>query len=184
MTRHRAIATGPLEKLSGDNQQIEYRCDMDLVTDRKLTISTRIRVEMQSLASSLEDQLKKASSQGSRPMGIAAGMTRLGKIELINAPVRSYYSSLQMDCRLLEESLLLRVRGRRYSSVAMATIQAKDPSPRIEICIEHEQGVALNIEIPVRYKRPGCFSTGEPTLTATTARWFLRECPVYLDANR
>jgi len=157
---------------------------MDLETDRARAISTRIRVEMQSLASSLEDQLKKVSSHCSSRMGIAAGMTRLGKIELINAPKRSDTPSLQIDWRMLEESLLLRVRGRRYSSVAMASIQARDPSPCIEIRIEHEKGGALNIEIPVRYKRPGCLSTGESTVTATTAHWFLGECPVYLDANR
>ncbi len=156
---------------------------MDLVTDRKLAISNRIRVEMQSLASSLEVQLKKSSSQGSSPMAIAAGMTRLRKIELINVPERSNISSLQMDCRMLEESLLLRVRGLRYSSVAMAAIKATDPSPCIEIRIEHEKGVAINIEIPVRHKRPDYLSTGESTVTATTAHWFLRECPVYLDAN-
>ena len=157
---------------------------MDLETDRTLAISTRIRVEMQSLASRLEDQLKKALSHRSSRLGIAAGMTRLRKIELINAPKRSDTPSLHMDCRMLEESLLLRVRGHRYSSVAMASIQARDPSPCIEIHIEHEKGVALNIEIPVRHKRPGCLSAGESTVTATTAHWFLRECPVYLDANR
>ena len=157
---------------------------MNLDTGRKLTISTRIRVEMRSLASSQEDQLKKLSSHCSRPMGIAAGMTRLGKIERINSPKQSDSPSLQMECRMLEEILLLRVRGRRYSSVAKAAIQARDLNPFIKIRIEHEMGVALYIEIPVRYKRPGCLSTGESTITATTARWFLRECPVYLDANR
>ena len=153
---------------------------MDLVTDHKLAISNRIRVEMQSLASTLEDQLTKVSSR----MGIAVGMTRLGKIEFIKAPERSDRSSLRMDCRILEESLLLRVRGHRYSSVAMAAIQATDPNPSIEIRVEHERGAALRIEIPVRCKRPGRLSTGESMVATTTARWFVGECPVYLDANR
>ena len=147
---------------------------MELVIDQKLAISNRVREEMQSLAIILKDQLTKGSSQGSSRMGIAAGMTRLRKIEFINTPERSDSSNSRMECRILEDSLLLRVRGRRYSSVAMAAIQARNPSPCIEIHIEHEMGVALNIEIPVRYKRPGCLSTGESTVTKTTARWFLR----------
>ena len=172
------------KELSGDSRRIDYRWGMDLMPERKLAVSNRVRMEMQSLASSLEFHLKKVSSQGSRRMRIAAGMTRLRKIEFIKAQERSNNTSLQMDCRKLEDSLLLRVRGRRYSSVAMAYIQATGPSPNIEIRVEHEQGVALKIEIPVRYKRLGCLSTGESTTTATTVRWFLRECPIILDASK
>ena len=174
MRLHRTIASYRLDELAGDHQLIDYRYDMELVIDQKLAISNRVREEMQSLAIILEDQLTNGSRQGSSRMGIAAGMTRLRKIEFINTPERSDSSNSRMECRILEDSLLLRVRGRRYSSVAMAAIQARNPSPCIEIRIEHEMGVALEIEIPVRYKRPGCLSTGESTVTTTTAHWFLR----------
>ena len=174
MRLHRTIASYRLDELAGGHQQIDYRYDMELVIDQKLAISNRVREEMQSLAIILEDQLTNGSSQGSSRMGIAAGMTRLRKIEFINTPERSDSSNSRMECRILEDSLLLRVRGRRYSSVAVAAIQARNPSPYIEIRIEHEMGVALNIKIPVRNKRPGCLSTGESTVTKTTARWFLR----------
>ena len=156
---------------------------MDPLTIHKPTISNRIRLEMQSLSSFLQLQLIEVSKKGFSRTKVAAGTTRLRKIEFISFPDQSHSPGLPNDCQRLEDSILLRVRGNKYSSVAMAALKGVEHELSIEIHAEHEQGVALKIAIPVRYKRPGYLSIGESSSTETDARWFIEECPIYLDAN-
>lgn len=163
------------KKLSGERGFIHYRCHMDSRADQTLAISKRLSGEMQSLATLLEDQLKRVLGYGStNRVCLAAGTTRLKKIEFIKAPFCLAARKAHTDYQILEDSLILRARGRKYSSAGIAVYRDFGANKRIEIRIEHERGVALAISMPVRCKRPGYLSTGESTITPAVNRWFLK----------
>jgi|GEM_PF-653824 len=157
---------------------------MDSRAERQFAISQRLQEEMQSLATFLEVQLKRVSfSDSTNRVCLAAGTTRLKKIEFINAPSSPATSGEQTDYQILEDSLILRVRGRKYSSAGIAVYRGLRAYAYIEIQIEHERGAALAITIPVRCKRPGLLSTGESTVKPAANRWFLKESPISLNTN-
>lgn len=156
---------------------------MELRLGRDHAISNGLREEIRSLAIRLEAQMKRISNPDSGRSCLAAGTTRLKKIEFIQTPLMSTACSAQADYRFLEEGLLLRARGHKYSSAGMAILRHFGAHSCIEIRIEHERGAALTITTPIRRKRPGFLSTGEPSITSTATRWFLKESPVYLDTN-
>ncbi len=155
---------------------------MDLCLGRRRALSQHLTEEIRSLSSHLEESLKLDfvhSLDG--PIYQAAGTTRLEKIEMIPGPVRSRKKNRLLDYQKLEESLIIRARGNKYTSAGIATFLPSKSGSQIEIRIEHEKGAAFLLTIPVRYKRLGCLSTGEPAVKSTTILWFIKECPIALN---
>ncbi|MBN11545.1 MAG: hypothetical protein CMI17_00855 [Opitutaceae bacterium] len=101
---------------------------------------------------------------------LAAGTTRLGKIEFIN--VSNWHSCPICSTLHLEESLLIRVRQNRYSSAGIIAKRLTEAESTIQIHLEYQSRCAQAFQIPYREKRPRFIRLGTPIRKEVSPRWF------------
>lgn len=125
---------------------------------------------MGSLAKTLIDRFKISTGADNGHILLAAGTTRLGKIEFVPQP--NWAIKDTRTFRYIEEGLLIRIRQNRYSSAGIIESRINDDESKVRIHIEHQSSYAQTIQIPFRSKRPRFVTLGEPNRRDTYPRWF------------
>lgn len=132
----------------------------------------RRTIERDRLVSALLNRFQSdfESNSGSIVAQVAAGTTRLGQVEFLDL-IRSI-SAVRTRHRGddLEEGLLIRVRQRRYSSVAVLSCIPSESKVRIHLEFENRTGATLSI--PFRIKRPRQITLGKSDAEPADCRWY------------
>lgn len=125
---------------------------------------------MDSLASALIDRFRKLTGTGTTRFLMAAGTTRLGKIEFVNNP--PWATKGDTLFRYVEESILMRIRQNRYSTAGIIESRITESESKVRIHIEHQSYYAQAIQIPFRAKRPHSITLGKPLRIDASLRWY------------
>jgi len=128
--------------------------------------------ELQSLVDALVNHNQTALAKRTPIKYLAAGTTRLGKIEFIKGETDLQIRELR---RTLSETLLLRIRQNKYSSVAMLESKMVNGASALKIHAEHEFKISRCYHIPFRIKRPKIVSIGIQEITPTALLWFTED---------
>lgn len=127
-------------------------------------------LEMSFLAKALINRFRNSISLEQSDFLLAAGTTRLGKVEFIRTPIWEVgHNDL---CQHIEESLLIGVRQKRYSSVGIIKSKFSHSESEIRIHIESNCSYAQAFQIPFRIKRPRYVALGRIIKKETSPRWF------------
>ncbi|MEM9160026.1 MAG: hypothetical protein AAGB46_13350 [Verrucomicrobiota bacterium] len=123
------------------------------------------RVESQ-IAELLSEVLREASialNSRPRPLPFGAGVTRLGKIELLRPETRHLKLPPSQISDWLRQSLTLRARANCYSCIARTHFsQSDDLHMEVSIKIDHESRSAYRYQAAALQKRPGLFTIATP----------------------
>ena len=130
--------------------------------------------ELQTLAEALAKGVCDALQADLPRPPIAAGYTRLGKVEFLYPSIESTGIEDISDHQL-EESLLIRIRQRRYSSAARLENTRFTHKTEIRIHAEHRAPIARIFLISFRRKRPKRITVAESRETMSANRWFPNE---------
>lgn len=128
--------------------------------------------ELQSLVNALVNYNQTALANRSPIKYLAAGTTRLGKIEFIKGETDIQIREIR---RTLNESLLIRIRQNKYSSVAALESKTTSVASSLRIHAEHEFKISRCYQIPFRIKRPNTLSIGIQEITPAELLWFIDE---------
>lgn len=134
-------------------------------------MSRKSDLEIGSLATALIDRFKNLTGTHPTHLLTAAGTTRLGKIEFVHNPAWAIGNARSFQ--FMEESLLIRIRQKRYSSAGIIDSRITGSESRVRIHIEHQSRYAQVIQIPFRTKRPRSITLGKPVRKETSVRWFV-----------
>ncbi len=133
-------------------------------------MSKKSNLEMDALTRALIDRFRTLTGTESTHILMAAGTTRLGKIEFIHNPTWATKSARPLP--YIEESILIRIRQNRYSSAGIIESHVTESESKVRIHIEHQSRYAQAIQIPFRAKRPRFFTLGKPSRRDASLRWF------------
>ncbi len=125
---------------------------------------------MGSLTRALLDRFRTLTGSETTHLLMAAGTTRLGKIEFVHDP--TWATKCARSFRYVEESILMRIRQNRYSSAGIIESQMTESESKVRIHIEHQSRYAQAIQIPFREKRPRSITLGKPSRIEASLRWF------------
>ena len=128
--------------------------------------------ELQSLVNALVNYNQTALANRSPIKYLAAGTTRLGKIEFIKGETDIQIREIR---RTLNESLLIRIRQNKYSSVAALESKTTSEASSLRIHAEHEFKISRCYQIPFRIKRPNTLSIGIQEISPAELLWFIDE---------
>lgn len=134
------------------------------------SMSKKSDLEMNLLAEALVSRFKTLIAADRNHTQMAAGTTRLGKVEFISVP--NWHSSPIGLMPRLEESLLIRIRQNRYSSVGIIDRPSNEGESIIRIHLEHQSRYAQAFQIPYRENRPRFIKLGTPIRKEAYPRWF------------
>ncbi len=146
---------------------------------RTYSMSIKSDLEMNLLAEALISRFKTLIETYPNHTLLAAGTTRLGKIEFINVP--NWHSCPIGSALHLEESLLIKIRQDRYSSAGIIAKRLTQAESTIQIHLEYQSRYAQAFRIPYREKRPRLIRLGTPIRKEASPRWFYNP---YSETNR
>lgn len=130
-------------------------------------MSRKANQEIQDLIHQLLRKTCAALESSETRWPIAAGITRLGKIEFLFIQLETEATKARS-----EESLLIRIRQSRYSSAAMLENETIAKGTEIRIHAEHQSGIATTFRVAYKTKRPKRVTLGQCNTEATTPRWY------------
>ena len=133
-------------------------------------MSKKSDLEMNLLTEALISRFKTLIETDRNHTLLAAGTTRLGKIEFINVP--DWHSCPFCSTIHLEEGLLIRIRQNRYSSAGILANRLTETESTIQIHLEYQSRYAKALQIPYREKRPRFIRLGTPIRKEASPRWF------------
>ncbi|MBT3481173.1 MAG: hypothetical protein HN457_07090 [Opitutales bacterium] len=139
---------------------------------KRLYMPRKATQELQSLVNALAKRNQNALANESPVACLAAGTTRLGKIEFVQTETDR---QTKQSYRTLHDTLLIRIRQNKYSSVAILETKTANNPSCLRIHAEHEIKISQSYEIPFRTKRPRFISIGIPKTTPAEPLWFKTE---------
>lgn|GEM_PF-3550777 len=110
-----------------------------------------------------------------RDYGLGGGMTRIGPFERL---IESFGDAKTFTERIerITESILIRVRQDRYSSVGyIESISEKTDGLNVSIFCEHETRIAYSFHFRLKKKRPNAFVIGNPDTKRSSSFFFTHE---------
>ena len=132
---------------------------------------SKAETELQKLASALAGRIRDSLQSDAERVPIGAGVTRLGKVEfLYSSPARTNFE--ETESLRLEESLLIRIRQRRYSSAARLERSLVVDGSEIRIHAEHRARIARAFRFAFRRKRPKRVTLAELRESPNPIRWY------------
>ncbi len=117
--------------------------------------------EFLSLGSSIIEHCIKTFGKPQGTLPVAKAVTRLGKTETIYPKADS---SLDDAIKWIHDSVHLRLRQNRYSSVAIMQNTPENSEGRLLAHFESENGDACRGAFPYKVKRLGTIAFGEPEM--------------------
>jgi len=139
-------------------------------------LSKRSTAEMDALAAALVKRIQVSPLSGDSMPTLAAGTTRLGKIEFLEGISRLEPSPCERRRGFTEEGLLIRIRQRRYTSAGIIQTSPIGSASIIQLHLEHQSGYAESLRIPFRAKRPRTLSVGKGVTVEAAPKWFFHPC--------
>lgn len=136
-------------------------------------LSKRSTAELDALATALVRRLQTSPLPGNSLLPLAAGTTRLGKIEFLKGPSRLESRPTEGLLGFTETGLLIRIRQQRYTSAGIVESPSTGNASTIQLHLEHQSGYAKSLRIPFRVKRPQFFSVGSGITQTAAPKWFL-----------